>query len=292
MRELGGVVLRLRGEGTSVTRDGIETTADRLEALLWRGFEGQSGDLHLDGLVAGVSGAGRPDERRQLEAALFERMKTSISVDRSAVVVVTDGTLALEAALGSESGVVIIAGTGSLALARQDDGSPQRTGGWGRLLGDGGGGYGLGRAALRAFARALDGDRPTGLSRDLAEALHVHDLNGLLRAVYTKNLVIQDLPVRVLLSAFEAGDREAARIVEGQIAELTGDLERLIGKLQADRLTHRIVVMGGLTRHGAYSRKLVEEFEAVFSGWEVEISTRDPVEGALAMADRMVNDAS
>jgi N-acetylglucosamine kinase-like BadF-type ATPase len=53
-------------------------------------------------------------------------------------------------------GIFILAGTGSVVMARAADGRPARAGGWGWLLGDEGGGYWLGRKALRHATRYLD----------------------------------------------------------------------------------------------------------------------------------------
>lgn len=65
-------------------------------------------------------------------------------------------------------GALLIAGTGSIALAHAADGSRRQAGGWGWLNGDEGSGAWLGKAALRHAQRALDGRDPTGT---LARAL-------------------------------------------------------------------------------------------------------------------------
>ncbi len=58
-------------------------------------------------------------------------------------------------------------GSGSIALARSDDGREGRAGGWGYLLGDEGSGYWLGREALAAYLRALEGREATGALAEL-----------------------------------------------------------------------------------------------------------------------------
>jgi N-acetylglucosamine kinase-like BadF-type ATPase len=65
------------------------------------------------------------------------------------VVVISDVEGAYLAALGDRAGVLLLAGTGSIALARDHRGRFTRAGGLGPLLGDDGSAFGLGRAWLR-----------------------------------------------------------------------------------------------------------------------------------------------
>ena len=72
------------------------------------------------------------------------------------VLVVNDALVALEAGAPDEPGVVVIAGTGSIAYGRNERNQAARAGGWGYMLGDEGSGYWIGRAALRAVLREAD----------------------------------------------------------------------------------------------------------------------------------------
>src|SRR2546423_11455186 len=68
-----------------------------------------------------------------------------------------DGEVALSTAFADGAGIIVSAGTGSIAYARDAAGQLHRCGGYGWQLGDEGGGYWLGRRALDAAARARDG---------------------------------------------------------------------------------------------------------------------------------------
>jgi len=65
------------------------------------------------------------------------------------VAAVSDVELAHAAAFGGGPGLLLVAGTGSIAVARDRRGRWRRAGGWGQLLGDEGSGFWIGRAALR-----------------------------------------------------------------------------------------------------------------------------------------------
>jgi N-acetylglucosamine kinase-like BadF-type ATPase len=58
---------------------------------------------------------------------------------------------------GQKAGVLIISGTGSMAIGEDDAGNISVTGGWGRLTGDEGSGYYIGLEGIRAALRAADG---------------------------------------------------------------------------------------------------------------------------------------
>ena len=58
---------------------------------------------------------------------------------------------------GKRSGVLMISGTGSMAIGENDAGDIAVAGGWGRISGDEGSGYYIGREGICAALRAFDG---------------------------------------------------------------------------------------------------------------------------------------
>ena len=70
--------------------------------------------------------------------------------------VVNDVAVAYEGALGGAEGVLLLAGTGSMAWARGPAGVV-RCGGWGDVFGDEGSAFWIGREALTLVSRHLDG---------------------------------------------------------------------------------------------------------------------------------------
>lgn len=111
-----------------------------------------------ESVCVALSGAGRADERLELTAAL---LREAIALR---VRVTTDAEAALHDAFGEGPGLLLVAGTGSIAWGRAADGRGARVGGWGERLGDEGSGYAIGSDALRAILRAHDGrGEPTAL---------------------------------------------------------------------------------------------------------------------------------
>lgn len=159
-----GTVVGVDAGGTGsravVLRDGLVTerhdlgplnlilhadAVDRLAELLTR----------VGATAAGLGLAGL----RSAEDA--ERVAAALTARTGARVAVGDDTgAALAGAFRGAPGVVVIAGTGSGAAGRDAGGRVARVGGHGFLLGDEGGGYWIGREAVRAAFRAVDGTGP------------------------------------------------------------------------------------------------------------------------------------
>ena len=73
------------------------------------------------------------------------------------VVIASDVVTSYLGALGLRPGVVMAAGTGSVALAADGVGAVACVDGWGHLLGDAGSGFAIGQAGLADALRAVDG---------------------------------------------------------------------------------------------------------------------------------------
>jgi len=101
----------------------------------------------------GLAGVRSPADADRLAAELADRTGARVAVG-------DDADAALAGAFRGGPGIVVIAGTGSGAVGRDAAGRTARAGGHGYLLGDEGGGYWIGREAVRAALRAADGTGP------------------------------------------------------------------------------------------------------------------------------------
>ena len=172
-------------------------------------------DLPVERALVAAAGAGRAQERTELEAALVQA-----GLARR-VRVMADGEVALSTAFADGAGIIVSAGTGSIAYARDPAGQLHRAGGYGWQLGDEGGGYWLGRRALDVAARAQDGrgEGSTLLARLLA-ALGLRTFDDLVRWTATASPAqVAALAPHVLNAAAE-GEVVAQRVVEDAAREL------------------------------------------------------------------------
>jgi len=119
----------------------------------------------VDEVIVGAAGAlSAPGVAR----ALGEALLAALRVPR--VAVTSDAVIAHAGALDGGPGVVLIVGTGVVALAIDADGALRTADGWGPWLGDEGGGAWIGAAGLRAALRAHDGRGPSTALLDAARA--------------------------------------------------------------------------------------------------------------------------
>lgn len=261
----------VEGNATNVQMLGVEGAAERLASLVREAHAG-----HLAAVVAGVAGAGREADREALSEALATRL------GGARVMILADVDLALDAAFGTDgAGMIVVAGTGSIACAREASGRIVRAGGWGRVLGDEGGGYDLGARGLSAVADALDGGPDTDLRRKVAEEWDVDDAASLIEAVYRNRRNPSDFAPAVLEAA-GAGDGVAMDIARTAAAELALRASWVASRCTID--PPRFALWGGLTQNGLYSRLLADEIARDLAGWSAHAFTERPVDAALARA--------
>jgi len=125
--------------------------------------------------VTALAGAGRRSVVRRMMVFLSREFPVAVTQ------VATDYEVALEAAAGAGPGVILIAGTGSVAYGRNAAGETARAGGYGPSIGDEGSAFEIGRRAVSAVARSRDVDAPvTVLAEMISSALDCPDWDDLL----------------------------------------------------------------------------------------------------------------
>jgi N-acetylglucosamine kinase-like BadF-type ATPase len=156
----------------------------------------------------GVSGPETPAARTYCEVTRDQFRIQSLAIDH-------DARSALAGAIPSMVGVIVIAGTGSIAFGMNENGQSARAGGWGFLLGDQGSAYEIGRQTLIAVGEAADGIGPkTVLTSLVLEALKIPGPAEMTQVIYrdpAPKLRIAALSA-VAAQAAESGDEAARRI--------------------------------------------------------------------------------
>lgn len=270
-----------RGSGANPSRIGTDESARVLVRLLQTALREYP---PVDELLvcAGVSGAGRSSVQKTLADALRavpDRSSTTVRVE-----VVHDALIALDAAYDAESGIVVIAGTGSVVLGRTEGGTLYRAGGWGHVLGDPGSGYGIGRAGLQAVAEAFDGGQDTALRPRLRDFCDVKNREELLRKVYQEDFRVQSIAPLVIEAASD-DDSVASRILVSEAEGLVDQFEWIVRR--ADGMTPQLTLLGGMVQNESYEDLLRQILGTRFPDWSVQVFDTDPVVGAVRRAERL-----
>lgn len=273
----GELVGRAEGPGAAV-RPGRALVSASTIADVVRQALSAVGLLLGNVLVVGAAGAGREPERDELRKALRgENVATN-------VIVTTDIEIALAAAFAEGPGIVVSAGTGSVAVGRDRTGRRHRIGGYGWQMGDEGSGYAIGRASLGAVSRAADGRSPqTGLSSRLLQATRSESYDDLVRwAAGASPAEVAALAPHVLAVA-AAGDPLAQGIVDYAARELSQLAICLVPNMDITPPVP-VAVTGGLLGPDQPLRKTLLAKLSEESVFQPSNTPVDAVAGALRLA--------
>lgn len=236
------------------------------------------GPAAIERTCIGLSGAANPEVAEVARELLAEIVPGEIEV-------VGDMLIALEAAFPGTPGLVVIAGTGSIAYGRNQRGETARAGGWGPLVSDEGSGNWIGRQAVAAVLRAHD----TGQSSPLAEAV----LNAWRVATYDDlmHLVNSQPPpdlaalVPHVLRCAQGGGQLAREILTQAGIELSGLAKIVMRRLWPGGRILRVAMAGGVFQSSPLVRQaFANSVRAERPQAEVVQEVVEPVLGALALA--------
>jgi N-acetylglucosamine kinase-like BadF-type ATPase len=231
-------------------------------------------------ICIGAAGAARPEVSGIIQRILSELTPASIEV-------VGDTLIALETAFGAGPGVIVIAGTGSIAYGRDATGRTCRAGGWGYAISDEGSGHWIGHRAISAILRARDAAQHTALEPMVLAAWHLQTFDELVQAANSQPP--PDFPrlFSVVLKASAEGDSSARALLADAGSQLAGLTANVIERLTPHSPHVPVAMTGSVFRQSTEVRQVFyNSLQARFPGLEVRGDLVEPVEGALARARR------
>jgi N-acetylglucosamine kinase-like BadF-type ATPase len=273
-----------RGTGGPCNHAADAEGRDRLQGAVASSLAAACRDAGLDAGAVRFTAAcfgmsGGPDDKEAILAAV---LPTDL------LLVTDDAAIALAGATATGQGIVTIAGTGSIAFARNAAGDTARAGGWGYLFGDEGGAFDLVRQAVRAALRMEEGwGPPTVLRQTLLDATACASANRLVHLFYTPEWPRSRVAALAPLVDTDAaeGDEVALRLLHRAGQSLASLAAAVRGQLWQPAEAVAVVYIGGVFR----SARLLERFRLL-----VELTVGNhcgpplygPAEGALREALR------
>jgi N-acetylglucosamine kinase-like BadF-type ATPase len=200
-----------------------------------------------------------------------------------------DAEIALWGATAGEPGIIIIAGTGSMAFGSNAEGRTARAGGWGYIFGDEGGAFDITRRALRAALQFEEGWGQASIVRDLLlKETGVANANELLHLFYTPEYprarVASLCPL--ITNAAEEGDRVALDVIHAAAGDLLKFVEAVYGQLFLAGECVAVAYIGGVFQSAPLLTSFTDRvLESIAS--RVEPPRLSPAAGALLKALRM-----
>ncbi len=220
----------------------------RLRAVLGEIHRALSGRRVRSAYLAltGVEGPESPSHGVALSVAQGIWPDTLVTVDN-------DGMAAWAGGTTGQPGVAAMAGTGSVVIAINEAGTRVRTGGWGPLLGDAGGGWRIGLAAVAMMLRRWDaGQEPSELDRSVLSELGLSSPGEAPPAIAggcIDRLAVVRLASMVGARAADIGD--AAQILEQAASALAEDVAAAMSRLEWRDLPVTVVPVGNVFRAGS-----------------------------------------
>jgi glucosamine kinase len=168
---------------------------------------------------------------------------------------------ALSGGLSGRPGIALIGGTGTNCLGCDTSGETSMCGGWGWLLDDEGGGFGLALAAMRAAVRSADGRaKPTKLLPAVLAFLGLSEPAEILARLYVDAWTPDELaaiaPI-VIRQAVE-GDSAAIQIMQSGAKALAALVAGAASALEFPG-GPEVVILGGCARSGAPYQNAIEQ---------------------------------
>lgn len=229
-------------------RVGIEEATRNIERAVNKALvEAGVAIRDVDYAYCGIAGADHPVHRQRVIDSL------RIFFPRGNFIVDTDARIALTGAVGFGAGVVIIAGTGSVAFGRNAEGNESRAGGWGPTLGDEGSGFWIAREGLSAIVRSHDGRGfATMMTSLLCDDYDMCTPDDLPRFVYATTTHADDIARygKLVIEAARTGDEVARHILARAGSELAECVLAVARKLHMIDTEFAVAHVGGAFHAG------------------------------------------
>ena len=276
--QAGHIIAKAESRASNYHAIGEEQTKQVLSDVVSQLITDTSATLESCACCLGLAGVSSSVDRK-----VIGRICDEIGLPENRILT-HDAQIALVGGAEELSGVIIIAGTGSLVYGIDAAGREAQAGGWGHLLGDEGSGYDIARRAFQTVARAADGrgDR-TQLSSLILDALEFSQPRDLIPWVHSvsKDKVAQ--LARAVFDAANANDSVAQEILEEAADELT-----LAARVVMDRLgfnqPFNLVLSGGIFTHQpTFVASLRTRLRDLTPHAHVCLPKREPAYGAVLL---------
>jgi glucosamine kinase len=280
----------LLGKGTSagsnVIRVGKDQAKESLGAAVRQACAAANiSPERIERTCVGIAGGARSEIAAVVRGLLSAIVSGEIEV-------VGDMVIAMEAAFGGGPGVIVIAGTGSIAYGSNSSGEIARAGGWGFAISDEGSAHWIGRSAVAASMRAYDEAREGNTEMLLESIMKSWGLSTREQVVVAANAALKGgsapdfaalLPA--VLSAADAGDPTAGAVLNQAGVELAHLAKIVIGRIFCDAGAVAVAVSGGVFSNCKVVRQVFYDcLRAEYPQVWPNTSVVDPAMGALHLA--------
>ena len=266
--------------GSNIIRVGERQARESLGAAIRQACSAANiSPAKIERTCVGIAGGAGPEIAAVVRRLLSEFVSGEIEV-------VGDMVIAMEAAFGGGPGVIVIAGTGSIAYGRNSSGQTARAGGWGFAISDEGSGHWIGRSAVAASMRACDEAGAESTSALLDSIMKSWGVSTREQLVVTANAAPDFAALLpVVLAAADAGDATALDVLTRAGIELASLAKIVIRRLFTNGGAIPVAVSGGVFCNcGVVRRIFYDRLRAEYPRLLLNAALVEPAKGALELA--------
>lgn len=282
--EAGEVIGTGMSGPTNLTSTNTGAAAFNLKEAVRQALEKAPSDSQILAAAMGLAGMDTAQEY-ELAYAPFQQILGAFKVKK--FLLVHDSMIALENGTTNPNALVLIAGTGSICVGRNERGETAKAGGMDYLLTDQGSGYDIGRHTLREAVKSFDGRRPkTMLEQLICQHFGIPSLETLKMHIYHPPLNKFEVAELSLLCtvAYQAGDAAAQQIFEWAQTELVKLTETVIRKLNLEHAATDLVITGSIIQLEHMRLPVIQRLQGQFPTLIPVLPQRPAVNGALQLA--------
>ncbi|MEN9305448.1 MAG: hypothetical protein RLY76_716 [Actinomycetota bacterium] len=254
-------------QGVAAAMDGHlyhPASKSRMQSVLGGIFR-EIGDAKVSSVYMGITGVTHDGSIENEIQSIFNCSST----------VVSDIELAFRANFSEGDGILLYAGTGSVAFAIDENLKRHQIGGWGYLLGDEGAGYWIGKESIRSALFVIENKqtvKPGSLVDQILSQINAKDWDGVKSFVYSQDRSAIAALSKIVNSCAEQGDQDAILILEkaaGHLAELVNRIDK-----QLLRKSLPVIFTGGISSSKLLYQELEKFLRMRVSNSKIDIALR------------------
>ena len=276
------------GQGLSRGTNPRTSSARELKAHLKEAIVEATRSIDCSKILAahfGLAGAGDARTRAKIQAITKELLS-----EQTTRTIGHDLEIALVGGLGSNTGIVLVAGTGSACYGRTCDGRSAKCGDWGDLVDDVGSGSWIGLRALQVCVRQTDGRLPESpLKQAVMDFLKIEHMDAFKMRIHDAGLSRRERAqlAPIILDLASKGDEVSLAIVAEGVDALSSYVFITSRRLGIKSPT--VLLAGGLLQHTYFSNSLEAALNARIPNVIITQPILSPTAGAVLMALKAAN---
>lgn len=292
IRRDGNILAEATAGSTRIGAVGVGESTERLITMIEDlCHKAQIDSQEIDATVIGLAGVWL-DEEKLRSAKLLQTLARGQDMVLNDVMVTSDAQLAVEGAFEGGHGIVMIVGTGSIAIGKTQKDKFVRCGGWGIELDDEGSGAWIGREGLTAVVRAIDGrGKKTILNEIFAEinpTINLLEPRTIVKAFSERAFEYHMLSPMVMKCAQE-NDEVCLEIIKRASVHLVEHLSALYPLFNSTKPIP-VALMGGIIDSKTLLANMISEEVTPDTRFKLVKPKGNALDGAIALGYKLIED--